>query len=175
MTNKDVFKILLCSYGYDRNIKIETYHGDSLDIGYDIYAENKEGDCYEEINCEGFMFHVFKILEYMKDSKANFKTNWWNCSPKYVLDETQRNKRIAAWDKHDKEIEQSIIDMQPFLKWSEENDPCIDCKINKHDHWDDIHHNCELNHNHSCKLLLKFNEDSTAAMFKLNKSTDASI
>lgn len=51
MTNKNVFKILLASYGYDRNIKIETYRGDGGCLGYDIYVENKEGDKYHEIAC----------------------------------------------------------------------------------------------------------------------------
>ena len=30
MTGKDFIKILLCSYGYDRNIKVETYNGDYM-------------------------------------------------------------------------------------------------------------------------------------------------
>ena len=51
MTNKDVLKILLCSYGYDRNIKIETYRGDLGRIGYDVYAENKDDGRYEEVAC----------------------------------------------------------------------------------------------------------------------------
>jgi hypothetical protein len=174
MKNKDVFKVLLSSYGYDRNIKIETYKGEGGYIGYEIHAENKEGDYYHEENCEGFMFHIFKILEYMKDYKANFKSQWWNCNIKQVSDDIFRNSLIAGWDKHDKEVEQSIIDMQPFLEWSKKNDPCTNCKINKHDHWDTIHHNCELCHNHSCELLLNFNNDSYN--FIHNKhSSDASV
>ena len=36
MTGKDFIKILLCSYGYDRNIKVETYNGDYGAPGYEV-------------------------------------------------------------------------------------------------------------------------------------------
>ena len=65
MTNKDVFKVLLCSYGYDRNIKIETYYGDGGFIGYNIHAEDKDGNIYDEVNFEGFMFQVYHLLNFI--------------------------------------------------------------------------------------------------------------
>lgn len=101
MTNKDVFKILLCSYGYDRNIKIETYRGDEGFIGYDIYAENKEGDFYHEVNCEDFMFRIYEILNYMKENNAQFKSEWWSIPIKHVCNEESRNSLVAEWDYSD--------------------------------------------------------------------------
>jgi hypothetical protein len=167
MKNQDVFKILLCSYGYDRNIKIEPYRADFGACGYDIYAENKDGDSYHEINCEGIMFNVFHILDYMKQNNAEFNSNWWNVpSMKYVLDDELRQSAVTSWDKQDKEIQEDIIRCKPITDWLTNNKPCTNCKINKHDHWDTIHHNCELCHNHSCELLLKFYAD-----FEVFKST----
>lgn len=156
MTNKDVFKILLCSYGYDRNIKIETFYGGSLSIGYDIHAENKEGDEYDEIGCEGFMYHVYSILAYMQECGAKFKTDWWNCSPKYAVDDNLRKSIIGQWNKRDKEMENNREMLAPIFKWYKENNPCPNCSINKHDHWDDIHYNCELAHTHTCKILITY-------------------
>lgn len=156
MTNKDVFKILLCSYGYDRNIKIESYYGDDGDIGYDIYAENKEGDSYEQVDCEGFMFHIYEILNFMKDNKADFKSNWWSIPTKHLLDDNLRNSTIEEWDKRDKEIQDAIIKIKPLNEWRKINNPCPTCNINKKDHWDNIHYNCELNHNHTCTILSDF-------------------
>jgi hypothetical protein len=170
MTNKDVFKILLCSYGYDRNIKIETYRGDGGFIGYDIYAENKEGDEYHEIACEGFMFHFYMILKYMKEQQQPFKTDWWNISPKYVCDEAQRNILISQWDRRDSDTEKWIIAYKPIEEWHKINNPCPNCTINKKDHWDTTHYNCELNHTHSCKIMIEHYEKKAEMMRQIKTS-----
>jgi len=156
MTNKDVFKILLCSYGYDRNIKIETYRGDEGFIGYDVYAENKEGDSYHEVDCEGFMFHVYEILKYMDEKKVGFKSGWWNFPLKHFLNDDLRNSTIVEWDKKDNEVQESIIRMQPLEEWKKKNNPCPTCTINKKDHWDIVHYKCELCHTHNCNIMTKF-------------------
>ncbi len=143
MTNKDVFKMLLVSYGYDRNIKIETYRGNEGCLGYNIYAENKEGDKYHEISCENFMFHFYMILNYMKEQNQPFKSDWWSVRIKYVCDDKIRNSLIKSWE------------------WHEKNNPCPICTINKKDHWDSIHYNCELNHTHSCKIMIEHYEKLT--------------
>lgn len=171
MTNQDVFKALLCSYGYDRNIKIETYRSNEGYLGYEIYAENKEGDCFHEMNCEGFMFIIYQILDYMKTNNADFKSNWWNYSIKQVSDEKSRNSLIATWDERDRLIAEDIIKMQPCVDWMKENNPCPTCKINKKDHWDIIHYKCELNHNHSCKILLNYLDESNKFRENLYKNT----
>lgn len=154
MTNKDVFKILLCSYGYDRNIKIETYRGDGGFIGYDIYAENKEGDYYNEVNCEDFMFRVYEILKYKKEHNQSFKSEWWNIPIKYVCDEENRNSLIVGWDKQASDHQKWSIAYKPIEEWHKKNNPCPTCTINKKDHWDDVHYNCELNHTHQCKIMI---------------------
>jgi hypothetical protein len=159
MSNKDVFKILLCSYGYDRNIKIETYHGDGGWIGYDVYAENKDGDFYQQTDCEDFMFHVYEILDYMKQNGAPFESRWWKSVAKTVCNDEIRESLTNLWDEQDAKTEYSIETEKPIGEWRRANDPCPSCAINKKDHWDDIHYNCELNHNHSCPIMLKFYDD----------------
>jgi hypothetical protein len=159
MTNKDCLKILLCSYGYDRNIKIEIYRGDSGEVGYDVYAENKEGDIYNECDCEGLMFHIYEILDYMRQNEVRCPSTWWNYSTKDVLNDQGRESIIANLDRKEKELQESLIKMRPAFEWHASNNPCHACKINKHDHWDSIHYNCELSHTHSCEILIKFNEE----------------
>ena len=156
MTNQDVFKILLCSFGYDRNIKITKYYGDSIIVGYEIHAENKDGDEYDEAGCEGLMYHVYSILNYMKEQNAPFKTDWWHCSPQDATDDTLRQSIVVQWDKQDKKMENEREMLAPIFKWHKENNPCPNCAINKHDHPDDIHYNCELNHTHTCKILITY-------------------
>jgi len=158
MTNQDVFKILLCSYGYDRNIKIETYRGDEGFLGYDISAENKEGDYYHEVSCEDFMFQIYEILSYMKEHNASFKSDWWSIPIKYVRDEENRNYLTTEWDKRDSYNQKWSIAYKPIEEWHKKNNPCPTCTINKKDHWDDIHYNCELNHTHQCKIMIEHYE-----------------
>lgn len=47
MTGKDVLTLLLCTFGYDRNIQITCERLGYDEPFYDIYAENKDGDEYE--------------------------------------------------------------------------------------------------------------------------------
>ena len=161
MTNKDVFKVLLCSYGYDRNIKIETYRGDRGFVGYDIYAENKEGDCYHEIACEEFMLHVYMMLNHMKEHKPEFKSDWWGVRIIDVCNDEARDSLIKSWDKRDSDNEKWCIANKPIEEWHEKNNPCPTCTINKKGHWDVIHYNCELNHTHSCKIMIDHYEKLT--------------
>jgi len=157
MTNKDIFKILLCTYGYDRNIKIETYRGEGGCIGYDIYAENKDGDSYSDVGCEGLIFSIFQILDYMKKENVSFKSKWWYPSVKDLCNDVTRESIIAIWDKQDAKTDDFIEKTKPLDEWRKKHDPCPSCSINKKDHWDIIHYNCGLNHTHSCPIMLEFN------------------
>ncbi|MCK9574728.1 MAG: hypothetical protein WC979_03270 [Candidatus Pacearchaeota archaeon] len=168
MTNTDVFKVLLCSYGYDRNIKIESYRGDSGELGYSVYAENKTGDSYNEICCENFMFHVYLILKFMKENNVGFKSDYWSYPTKYVIDDNSRNNIIANLDERDTQLAKDLEELSPVIKWRDDNNPCINCKINKHDHWDDIHYNCELCHTNSCELLKNFQNEYRKILSKRN-------
>ena len=168
MTNKDVLKLILCQYGYDRNIQIETYYGDYGVVGYKVSASNKEGDVYEEENCDGFMFHIWCILNYMKKHEVDFCHDYWSDSLKYIIDDKLRNESIKIRDQRNLEFEKSLKRIEPVTEWANKNNPCPTCTINKKDHWDDVHYNCELNHTMRCDILLKFNEEYSQRLKESN-------
>lgn len=156
MNNKDILKILLCYHGYDRNIEIKTYHADGGWIGYDVHAENQEGGLYEEMNCEGIIFHIHCILEFMKENKIESKSKWWDVPIKYLLKDELRKESIDQWDKQEARTKEFIEKTKPLDEWRKKNNPCPNCTINKKDHWDTIHYNCELCHTQSCEILKSF-------------------
>lgn len=169
MTGKDVLKLILCSYGYDRNIDIQTYYGESGCIGYEVNASNAEGDFYLEDNCEGLMFHIYCILSYMKDNNVSYKHDWWNISTKHIIDDNLRNNLLKSFDERDVKQNEQMVKAQTICDWLDQNNPCKVCTINKRDHWDNIHYNCELCHTHSCELLKKRDKDFEDFKKTLNK------
>lgn len=167
MTNKDLFKILLCTYGYDRNIKIETFRTDDGTIGYEIEAENEKGDVFHNIDGEGVVFDIYEILNYMKQNNVAYKSNWWGVSLKYLLDDAERRKLVNQWDANDKQIQNDIKRMTPLWDWRKENNPCPMCTINKKDHWDSVHYNCELCHTNNCDIKKRFDREYDQHRVKL--------
>lgn len=167
MTNKDLFKILLCLYGYDRNINIDTFRTDDGSIGYEIEAENKEGDVFHNVDGEGVVFDVYMILDYMRQNNVGFKSNWWSVPLKYISDDTEREKLVKQWDDSEESTKKHIEKMTPLYEWRKDNNPCPTCTINKKDHWDSIHYNCELNHTNSCSILKDFNREYQERQVKL--------
>ena len=68
MSGKDFLTLLLVNYGFTKKIEIKTYKGDDIYFqGYDIHAENDEGECFDECNCEGLMFNITYIINWMRD------------------------------------------------------------------------------------------------------------
>ena len=121
MSGKDVLTLLLCSFGYDRNVRINIERLGYDEPCYDIHAENAEGDVYEQCDSSGLMFHIYSIIAYMTHynryiscpsektryldlQELNFESKWWEFAPKHVLDETQRNKLIEDEEKRNKRI-----------------------------------------------------------------------
>ena len=68
MTAKDVLKLLLVSYGFNKDVEITSYRGEFNAIGYDVFASNGEID-YHEVDCEGLMFHIYEIISFMEINK----------------------------------------------------------------------------------------------------------
>jgi len=64
MTGKDVIKLLLLAYGF-KKIKITTYRGQGNAQGYEIHAKNDDDYYYDEVNCEGLMFNIVHIIDWM--------------------------------------------------------------------------------------------------------------
>jgi hypothetical protein len=158
MTGKDILKILLCLHGYDRNVKVESYRGEGNAIGYEVYAENAEGDSYEEINCDGLMFHISQILDYMKENNVDEKTAWWHVTSEYAYNDSKREKIVEAWDKYDKEIAEMHERSKPLTDWLTEHRPCPLCTDNPHD-LDWANYQCSHNYHNNCPKLVQFRTD----------------
>lgn len=111
MTGKDVLTLLLCTFGYDRNIKIEVRRTGLEQPCYDIYAENKKGDVYYDDVCEGLMFGIYRIISYMTKydrytnapsdktryldlHDLNLESKWWEIAPKHILDKIKVARTI---------------------------------------------------------------------------------
>lgn len=67
MSGKDVLTLLLIAYGFTRKIEIKTYRGEGNAIGYEIHAENENGESYYEVNCEGLIFNISEIINQMNE------------------------------------------------------------------------------------------------------------
>ena len=119
MSGKDMLTLLLCSFGFDRNMKVEVEYVGYEEPAYMIYAENKDGEVYSEFNCEGLMFNIYKIIAYMtkyndflnhpsdETSKLDlrelyFESGWWDIAPKHILNESERNSIIKERDENEK-------------------------------------------------------------------------
>lgn len=158
MTGKDVLKMLLCLHGYDRNVKVESYRGEGNAIGYEVYAENANGDSYDEINCNGLMFHISQILDYMKNNGVHKKTAWWRVTPEYAYNDEKREHLVKAWDKYDKDMEEMHERSKPLTDWLSEHSPCKNCTENPHDlEWGN--YQCSRHYHNNCPMLLKFRKD----------------
>lgn len=109
MTGKDVLTLLLCTFGYEHNVKIEVIRTGLEQPCYYIYAENKKGDVYCDDVCEGLMFAIYRIISYMTKYDRyicapsdktryldlhglNFESKWWEVPPKIILDEIKKQK-----------------------------------------------------------------------------------
>ena len=84
MSGKDLLKLLLITYGFNRNIKISTYRGEGGCIGYDVSAES-EDNYYHEVDCEGLQFHIYEILSFMVENGIKPKIIRGTYSINYLL------------------------------------------------------------------------------------------
>lgn len=161
MTGPEIIRMILCLTGYDKNVSVRTYRGEGLAQGYEIHAENENGDSFYDINCEGLPFMIWQILERYKEQDNCYDSSWWNV-PSYVFksDESVNSLR-EAWDKRKKEQDEINKRNQPLCDWLQQNNPCSeDCDMNEHDNeWDSIHYHCQKCHTNNCPRLKKFNED----------------
>ena len=164
--------LLLCTFEYDRNIQITAERVGNDEPRYDIYAENKDGDVYEECSSEGLMFHIYNIISYMTEyncyiegpsentryldlHKLNFESKWWEIPPKYILDEKERENIVARNDEQERRIKEESERMKPFYDWCEKHNPCNSCteKVPLTSLSPGWHHDCEICYNGSCPKM----------------------
>lgn len=155
MTTKGFITTLLCAYGYDRRIKIEY---DKFYKAYFIEASNKDGHEICISHAVSLIDVISQITYCMNENCVSVNWRYVDTPLKYIINDNLRNEMIRLEDEQNQEDLIQAEKLKPIFKWRDENNPCITCTINKKDHWDSIHYNCELHHFHSCKILLEFEE-----------------
>lgn len=95
MSGKDVLRLLLISYGFCRNIEINAYMGEGGWIGYEVSASNDDGIEYYEVDCEGLLFHIYEIQEFMRNENIPPRSMLGNFSNKHLLSDEHLNKLLA--------------------------------------------------------------------------------
>lgn len=91
MSGKDVLRLLLISYGFCRNIEINTYMGNGGWIGYEVSANNDDGIEYYAVDCEGLLFHIYEIQKFMRDENIEPRIMLGNFSNKHLLSDEHLN------------------------------------------------------------------------------------
>lgn len=170
MNGSDVIKLILVMNGYDRNINIETWKDDEDPtlLWYCIQAQNSKRD---EIDIEepGLTATMHILFSELFGTAYNSVPDYIGMTVKDLLDDKyrndiiRRNEEIQIYNKIYEELSKDLD------RWSNENNPCIECKINDHSHWDSIHYNCELCHTHSCKTMIKFYDDLQTKLKEVNE------
>jgi len=155
MTTKDFITTLLCAYGYDRRIKIEY---DKSYKAYFVEASNKDGHEIYISHAVSLIDVIYQISNYMNDNCIETTLRYVDTPLKYILNENLRNEMVRLEEEQNQKDLIQWEKLKPIFKWRDENNPCLTCTINKKDHWDSIHYNCELHHSNSCKILLEFEE-----------------
>lgn len=164
MTNKDFIKLLLISVGCDKEYEIDSHRTDDGSIYYEVSGKGDNED--QAIYFDGFGIYdlILNFLNNIRENpdidllnKLNYNIN--HLSQKYLLDDNERNAVYEQQKKAAEETERYLEETKYITDWCKENNPCQNCKINKKDHWDDIHYNCELNHNNSCPILKEYHND----------------
>jgi len=84
MSGKDLLKLLLLVFGFNKNVVIKTYKGEGGYTGYDISAESDEIG-YAQVDCEGLLFHMYEILVFMNENNIKPTTINGEYSIKEIL------------------------------------------------------------------------------------------
>lgn len=95
MSGKDILRLLLISYGFCRNIEISNYMGDGGWIGYEVSASNDDGIEYYSVNCEGLLFHIYEIQNFMRGEKIAPRIMMGNFSNKHLLSDEHLNNILS--------------------------------------------------------------------------------
>lgn len=172
MTNKDFIKILLTTYGYTHNIKIDTY---KLYDGtaYEISAENPENGNSIYIDSDNFQSAIYYILD--DSDKYNIKPTikFVDLPIKVILNDKEREEYHKGIIQRDKKIKEDVKKTQSISEMIYRYHPCVRCRLNKKKHWDAVHFHCEKNHKMSCNFLQIFNNiisEIFGRNIKLNES-----
>ena len=175
MTNKDFIKLLLISVGCDKKYEIDSHRTDDGLIYYEVSGKGDNED--QAIYFDGFGIYdlILNFLNCIRENpdtdlldKLNYSINY--LTQKSLLDDDIRNSVYEHQKKAAEETERYLEETKYITDWCKENNPCPNCKINKKDHWDDIHYNCEENHNMRCPILKEYHDNRDELYNKYRES-----
>ena len=161
MTNKDFIKLLLISVRCDNKDDNDSHRTDDGSIYYYVTGEGYDEN--QSICFDGFSMYdlILSFLNNIKEdtdidllNKLNYSIN--HLSQKSLLDDDIRNLVYEQQKKAAEEMERYMKETKYITDWCNENNPCPNCKINKKDHWDDIHYNCAEHHHMRCPNLKEY-------------------
>lgn len=158
MTIKEIAKLLCILAGYDNDIRYESHATD--DIANNYYSILAFDDEENHINADSFGTIDF-ISDILESITGKYTTPVWmkQIPLKCLLDDDYRNT-FKKLEKLKEDFYESIKPFEhEFQKWLDANNPCPNCTINKKDHRDDIHYNCEEHHTMRCPVLRKYMDD----------------
>lgn len=174
MTNKDFIKLLLISVGCDKKYEIDSHRVDDGSMFYEVTGEGYDENQSIYFSGVGIYNLILDFLENINNNpdinlldKLNYSVNY--LSQKYLLDDNDRNGFYEQKKKEAEETERYLEETKYITDWCKENNPCPNCKINKKDHWDDIHYNCAENHNMRCPILKEYHNDRDELYKEYNK------
>lgn len=159
MTNKDFIKLLLVSIGCDKKYEIDSHRTDDGSTYYEVTGEGYDENqsiCFDGFSMYDLMLNFLNCIEENPGilDKLNYSVN--HLSQKSLLDDKIRNSVYEQQKKDAEEHERYLEETKYITDWCNKNNPCPNCKINKKDHWDDIHYNCAENHHSRCPILKEF-------------------
>ena len=99
MSGKDVIKLLLCTYGFDRDIKIRYARGKRPHSV--ITAANTDGVVLDEANAKCVNDAVYKIIACMTANGISPEKTYAKRTLKEVLDDEERSKIYNKGKKKD--------------------------------------------------------------------------
>lgn len=140
--------------GYYNNMRFDSWRceDDPTCWWYEWYGENDDGEVMMGTE-PGLALAVKSLIEDIIKLKPDTPYIFYSMPVKYILDDERRNKSIEFERKRLEDIDIDSYICKDFYKWHKESNPCIGCKINKKDHWSDMHYNCEEGYNMRCAIL----------------------
>lgn len=171
LSRKDIMKLCLCSINYGKGITIDSTICSDGSTYYEVSAKhNFKNDNEIRIVCFGIYDFICEFVSYIKEHDIEYDYVLSKQTLKAILDDKTREFLIRHEIKRKEKVEKYLEETKYITEWCEKNNPCPNCKINKKDHWDNIHYNCEENHNMQCQILKEY-RSKVEGMYKEYKES----
>lgn len=154
MKNSEFITLLLCAFGYTKDIDISIVNKGHYGVLYEVSATHWKTGHQVSFLEEDFYMMIYAILDELKNSPLD-DTLLGTCQ-KFILNKVTRDKLIDDNIKNKKEILSYIKDISPLTKFLNTYHICKSCKLTSHTYPDSMHYFCEDHHTMRCPHLKKF-------------------